>query len=632
MSDDFNDSHIPQEPETPRNPRSASRRAQQAQPETKAEPEQPHKVASRASRGREEGKPPSRRSKYRLAIVLGAVLVILGGGVALAARIVSLINHPQELFTPVPTSAPTATSTALIGWEETAAPEEDPEETLAPTVDPTPSETPVDYQFDSNHLNIVILGMDLDQERIRQGMNARTDCIMLFSVDLQTKKVSIVSVPRDTYTRIYNDKGKGSGYNRINAAFSYGGGLKRKGLDYSLNTVSNFMGGIPIDYYVVFDMDLVKDLVNSLPHGLYFNMDLDLVVDNYHFVPGPINLNGDLVLRYARLRHTAGGDFGRVDRQQKVMVALFEQLKKQKQLSMVPKLYEALRNNVTTNLSDLQIAALAWFCRDLEMSAITRYTIPGKSLNLGASYVIADQKEKARIIKEVFGVDAPTRKEESYSYLKGKLDAAVAKGRNIVNQAKALLANESRYFSADEAAGLNSAIANWSVAASKHKTDDLEELQRDVETEYTVLSNLVSERKAAIADGQQAIRWAQENLSKYTDYITPGKKDMINNLIAKVQARVDDIDYRNVGAASDELKNKANPVFVAADEAMKGAENSPPPTPEPSDTPEPPGDTPGNSSEPTEDPTATPKPSATAKPTRQSATPKTTPTPAPAAS
>ncbi len=625
MSDDFNDSHIPQEPETPRSPRSASRRAQQAQPDAMAVPEQPKKNASRATRGREEGKPPSRRNKYRLAIVLGAVLVILGGGVALAARVVSLINHPQELFTPVPTTAPTATATALIGWEETATPEEEPEETLAPTVEPTPSETPVDYQFDSNHLNIVILGMDLDQERIRQGMNARTDCIMLFSVDLQTKKVSIVSVPRDTYTRIYNDKGKGSGYNRINAAFSYGGGLKRKGLDYSLNTVSNFMGGIPIDYYVVFDMDLVKDLVNSLPHGLYYNMDLDLVVDNYHFVPGPINLSGDLVLRYARLRHTTGGDFGRVDRQQKVMVALFEQLKKQKQLSMVPKLYEALRNNVTTNLSDLQIAALAWFCRDLEMSSITRYTIPGKSLNLGASYVIADQKEKARIIKEVFGVDAPARKEESYSYLKGKLDAAVARGRNIVNQAKALLANESRYFSADEAAGLNSAIANWSAAASKHKTEDLDELQRDVETEYMVLSNLVSERKAAIADGQQAIVWAQENLNKYTDYITPGKKDMINNLIAKVQARVDAIDYKNVGAASDELKSKANAVFAAAKEEV---EKTPPPTPDPSETP-------GESGE----PTASPDPSSTAKPTRtprptatRTPTPTPTSTPAPTVS
>ena len=586
-----------QEAESQRKPRSARRRAEQAQQEPSldatpgmalSEPEAPvpDKTARAARKHPKsgDGSVPAQAGKagssfwrkYRLAVVLSLSIVILGSGGALAARMVTLINNPVALFTAAPSAAPTPSATALIGGEglDTATPEDDDTQTPDDSATPQAVETPVDYQFDANKLNIIILGMDLDTKRVAQGMNARTDCIMVFSVDLVTKKISIVSIPRDTYTRIYNDKGKAQGYNKINAAFSYGGGLRKNGISYSLNTVSKYMGGVPLDYYVVFDMDLVKDVVNALPHGLYYDMDLDLVVDNYHFVPGPINLNGDLVLRYARLRHYTGGDFGRVDRQQKVMVALFTQLQKQKQLSMVPKLYEAVRDNVTTNLSDIQIAALAWFARDVDISNIARYTIGGSTLNLGSSYVISNTEEKAKIIKECFGVTVTTRKEETYAFLKGKLDAAISAGANVVSKAKALLADDGAYYTADEARGLQSAISNWNAAASKHKTDEMPDLQQDVETEYGLLSNTVQQRKAALSEGTKYIGWAKENLSTYGDFMSQADKDTVNNLIATVQGKVDAQDYHNVEAATEELKSRANTLFAAAKAAKDAAHPS----------------------------------------------------------
>ena len=52
-------------------------------------------------------------------------------------------------------------------------------------------------------------------------MNFRTDTMILVTVDFDNKKVDMISIPRDSYVRINN----GSRFNKIKAAFTFGGGF-----------------------------------------------------------------------------------------------------------------------------------------------------------------------------------------------------------------------------------------------------------------------------------------------------------------------------------------------------------------------------------------------------------------------
>ena len=65
----------------------------------------------------------------------------------------------------------------------------------------------------SGYRNIVLFGID-DAD----GYTGRSDCIIIFSINEQTKKVKMTSIYRDTYVEVPNH-----GYTKINHAYAYGG-------------------------------------------------------------------------------------------------------------------------------------------------------------------------------------------------------------------------------------------------------------------------------------------------------------------------------------------------------------------------------------------------------------------------
>jgi polyisoprenyl-teichoic acid--peptidoglycan teichoic acid transferase len=358
------------------------------------------------------------------------------------------------------------------------------------------------YDFPKDVVNILILGTDADADRVKEGMNARTDCIMLASINTTSKQVSLISIPRDTYVKIYDENNQLTDQNRINAAFAYGGGLKKDGIAYAMNTVEQFFGGgIPIDHYVLFDMDLVKRLINAVG-GVSVDVDISVDVDSIHLRPGVQKLNGAEALVYARDRHnTPGGDFGRVGHQQQVMIALLKMLQNKGNIvKNIPALYSSLSDDVVTNpeLGALQITALAWIAKDVDVSSVKQYTVQGKSLNIsGASIVVADQQSKQSIIKAVFGLDYQIREDETYDHLLGQITKILNAGKGIISAAQSLLDNNKQYYSADEARPLRSAVAVWQAASKKNDSESMADAQQDVQTEYDILKQLIDARKAA---------------------------------------------------------------------------------------------------------------------------------------
>ncbi len=259
----------------------------------------------------------------------------------------------QALQTPAPPPRPRPTPEPTAVVEQRPAPT--PTVRVAPTVAtptptprvvaalPTPTSQPLEVWRRESRFNFVALGVDrrLDNEI------PRTDTIMMGSVDLNTHRLSLVSIPRDLIVDI-----PGYGQDRINTAFVYGEQFKERdgGVGLVRRTIEkNF--GIPIHHYGVIDfacfraaIDAVGGISVDVP-GLI--LDTRYPTENFgyktiRFEPGPQRLNGDRALEYARTRN-ADSDFSRIRRQQQIVSALRREVLQLKALPALPTMIAGCR-------------------------------------------------------------------------------------------------------------------------------------------------------------------------------------------------------------------------------------------------------------------------------------------------
>ena len=208
-----------------------------------------------------------------------------------------------------------------------------------------------------------------------------SDTIMVASLDVKTKDVAIVSVPRDLYVKI-----PGYGSDKINSAHAYGEKYNYKGGGGALakETLENNLG-VPIHYYARIDFDGFKkaidvvggiDIVNK--ETLY---DSEYPCDNnqykscgYTLKPGSYHLNGTQALKYARCRKgTCGDDYGRAARQQEVLVALRKKAMSLGTISNPTKiaaLIDVVGGNFKTDLSFNEIKKLVSIGKDIDAAKI----------------------------------------------------------------------------------------------------------------------------------------------------------------------------------------------------------------------------------------------------------------------
>lgn len=363
--------------------------------------------------------------KNKVWVVLVAILLVIAA-VLLATGIyfAQALRNPASLFTAAPTKA-TAT--------QTPSAQPSPQSTQASagtTPEPAPTEEPApDYEFAQDRLNILVLGSDSSKERVEQGMNSRTDTMLLVSIDFANNDVDMISLPRDSYVRINGGDRRG----KLNAAFVYGGGSKKDGYQYAQDTVSWALGGIRVDYYVGFGMQVVKDVVNAMG-GIEYEVEFDFVMNGRETKAGLQHMDGQKVLDYCRFRKSGRGDIDRVDRQQRVLMALFSQLKTSGQIKNIPKIYEAVASQIETNLDLVQIAALAYWARNLDLGNIDRHTLPGYGMYIGGtSYWVLDQDKKKELVKDIFGVNITIPEGESYQEIKAQADK-IDEGVNRLTQ------------------------------------------------------------------------------------------------------------------------------------------------------------------------------------------------------
>ena len=88
----------------------------------------------------------------------------------------------------------------------------------------------------------------------------------------KTKSMYMFSIPRDSRTEIV---GHGT-VDKINHAYAFGG------VKMSIQSVENFLNGVPVDYYVEVNMESYKQLVDAIG-GVTVNNKLHLIMEGTLF-------------------------------------------------------------------------------------------------------------------------------------------------------------------------------------------------------------------------------------------------------------------------------------------------------------------------------------------------------------
>ncbi|MEA3283491.1 MAG: LCP family protein [Synergistota bacterium] len=243
-------------------------------------------------------------------------------------------------------------------------------------------------QFDekTGSINILALGVD-DVEGVH-----RSDTIAFITLDIDNKRIKVMSLPRDTRTTI-----RDHGTQKINHSYAYGG------VDLLKETVVNLIG-MPIHYTLAVNYESFPKIVDSLG-----GIDVD-VQKNLHYRDNAgglyINikkgwryLDGKTALEYVRFRHDALGDIGRIKRQQRFLKALLKKLYDPSTMSHLSEITEEILSVVETDIPPSQALQLISYLKDISPERISFFTMPGKAAMInGASYWSPDLLQTSTLL------------------------------------------------------------------------------------------------------------------------------------------------------------------------------------------------------------------------------------------
>lgn len=238
---------------------------------------------------------------------------------------------------------------------------------------------------------VLLMGTDSRSEADR----GRPDTIILAAANPKTQKVTLLSIPRDTYVEI---AGKGK-HDKINHAYNYGTGTMLKTVEELLD--------IPVDYYVMINFKGFEELIDEIG-GIEIDVEKRMYYrssDTYiNLYPGRQVLNGEQALGYARFRRDAEGDFGRNRRQQQVLRALADQAVSLRNVDNVFAMLDILGKNIKHNIPPQDMTRMLSQFRNISGSDIESLTMEVTSTRMGPQnlwYNIVSEEERRRLHDEL---------------------------------------------------------------------------------------------------------------------------------------------------------------------------------------------------------------------------------------
>lgn len=231
---------------------------------------------------------------------------------------------------------------------------------------------------ENGRINILLLGIAGEG---KPGTNL-TDTIMIASINTKTKKIALMSLPRDLYVNVADY----SHSSKINSIYQFGISQK-KDIEPLVNTVEAITD-LPIHYHVILNFDGFIQIIDDVGKITVTN-ERDIYDPRY---PGPNYsyelfelkkgthlLDGATALKYARQRHgDPQGDFGRAKRQQQVIQSFKNKVFSAKtflNIFTINKLLDDLGNNLKTNIQLEEIGSLIELIKELDTQNITNTVV-----------------------------------------------------------------------------------------------------------------------------------------------------------------------------------------------------------------------------------------------------------------
>lgn len=305
-----------------------------------------------------------------------------------------------------------------------------------------------------NRLTILLIGKDFnrDSKGMPYSKNARSDSIMVASLDLVSKKATLLSIPRDTYVRAPDGK-----EGKINGTYARG--------DHELLTATvEKLLGIKIDYYVAVRIPGVAEIVDAVKGVEVETIDAMRYDDEWgglhvNLPKGKQIINGEQAIGFARFREAdiyernedgtakryrdgtpirkrrrdvvhskEEGDPRRMARQQILIRAILNRAKNFDNLLQVDEIVKVGLGQIETDMENKeeQIFALAALFRSAQPETIQSGTLPGDGKIMGGRWYFVPDMEKSKYM-----VDWLVHGDEKASYKVTQVE--VQNGTTVTN-------------------------------------------------------------------------------------------------------------------------------------------------------------------------------------------------------
>lgn len=237
----------------------------------------------------------------------------------------------------------------------------------------------------NDRINILLLGMG---GKKHEG-GYLTDTLILASIEPSTKKVALISIPRDMAIPIEN-----MGWKKINHVNAFAEMEQENSGGIAISQTLSDILNIPIDYYLRIDFEgfinivdklggVTVDVENTINDREYPVRGMEKADDYFsrfehlYIEKGEHHMDGELALKYVRSRHTPGiegSDFARAKRQQKVIEAVKDNLLSLKTLfkpKMISEIINEFQEHINTNLNIWEMVKLWEIVKDVKRENIT---------------------------------------------------------------------------------------------------------------------------------------------------------------------------------------------------------------------------------------------------------------------
>ena len=319
---------------------------------------------------------------WAILLIIVLVIVLLMGGVY------AYVNHKLSKIMRVDISPEVVVDPSLETFET--------EEGLTDTMDAEDivwNNADIEVMKDKDVSNILLIGQDRREGQGRQ----RSDSMIICSLNKKTNKIILTSVMRDMYVPIpgYSD-------NRINAAYQFGGmELLDRVLEESL--------GVHIDANVEVDFE---GFINCMAEIGNIDMQLNEEEAKYlnnangwNLQAGYNSLTPEQALAFSRVRYVGHSDWERTDRQRRVIISAFNNVKGLSIPELIS-LADRIFPNVTTDMTNSEILGYVYTVVTNKMTTIDSNRLPAEgtytceTLRKGMEVLVPDLKANAECLKE----------------------------------------------------------------------------------------------------------------------------------------------------------------------------------------------------------------------------------------